>query len=135
VTVAPEDIGYVKSLGADEIIDYTKQDFTDIIRDYDAVFDTVGGEVLLLSLPVLRHGAKAVSMIASVDDKRANEAGVSVTTQSTKVLTDRLSELAELADEGIIKVRIGRTFPLENIQEAFAAREAGTRGKVVVAIS
>lgn len=43
-TVSTHDIDYVHELGADEVIDYTKQDFASIVHDYDAVFDTVGGE-------------------------------------------------------------------------------------------
>lgn len=56
--------GYLRSLGADQIIDYNTQDFTQVVSGCDAVFDTVGGEVAKRSFAVLRPGGRA-AFIAS----------------------------------------------------------------------
>jgi NADPH:quinone reductase-like Zn-dependent oxidoreductase len=50
---------YVRSLGADQVIDYNKEDFTQVVKDCDAVFDTVGGEVAKNAFKVLRSGGRA----------------------------------------------------------------------------
>ena len=62
-TVSSDDIEYVKELGADEIVDYSTQAFETILKDYDAVFDTVGGEVLSRSLDAVRPFGRIASII------------------------------------------------------------------------
>ena len=63
-TASAANLDYVKSLGADEVIDYNAQDFTTIVSGCDAVFDTVGGEVTQRSFAVLKPGGRA-AFIAS----------------------------------------------------------------------
>src|SRR3989344_1661696 len=62
-TASTQDLDYIKNLGADVIIDYQKQNFTDLISYYDAVFDTVGGETYQKSFMVLKRGGVIVSML------------------------------------------------------------------------
>lgn len=133
-TATGDDIAYVKSLGADEVIDYKAQNFSDVLHDYDAAFDTVGGDDFTNMLGILKKGGSAVSMIAKADEARAEELGVTALTQFTKVTTHMLDELRALAEAGVVHPRIGKVFPLAEIQQAFAAREGGMRGKVVVRI-
>jgi NADPH:quinone reductase-like Zn-dependent oxidoreductase len=134
VTTSGADAAYAKELGADEIIDYETERFEDKIHDYDAVFDTAGGDVFERSLAVLRRGGKAVSMAAQADQNKAAELGVTAETQKTKVTTERLNRLRELVDADHIKVRIDSTFPLDQVAEAFKKQDARPRGKVVVKI-
>ncbi len=63
-TCSTKNIDYVKKLGADVTVDYTKQDFTQVLKDYDCVFDTVGGDVTQKSFAVLKSGGRA-AFIAS----------------------------------------------------------------------
>lgn len=58
-TCSAANADYVRSLGADQVIDYTKEDFTKVVKDCDAVFDTVGGEVAKNAFKVLRRGGRA----------------------------------------------------------------------------
>lgn len=134
-TATGDAITYVKQLGADEVINHKTQDFTSHLKDYDAVFDTVGGDDYNASLVVLKRGGKAVSMIAQADEAKATELGVTALTQSTQVTTARLDELRELVESGIVAPHVGKVFPLAEVKEAFEARESGTvRGKVVLLI-
>ena len=132
-TATAEDIEYVQSLGADEVIDYASEDYAEVLSSYDAAFDTVGDDFNKM-LGILKSGGNAVSMIAAADDARVKELGVSAQTQGTRVTTDKLDALRDLVESGIVSVRIAQTFPLEQIVEAFKAREAGAKGKIVVTL-
>lgn len=132
VTVSARDVAFAKELGADVVIDYTKQRFEDEVRDYDAVFDTVGGEVFERSLGVLKRGGVAASMLGPVDEAKAKELGVTAIAQQTRVNPDLLGELRELVEAGVVKVRVDSVYPLAQVQEAFMKFENGARGKVVV---
>jgi alcohol dehydrogenase len=124
-TATGEGAGYAKELSADIIIDYRTENFADQLHDYDAVFDTAGPAVFNDSLVVLKPGGVAVSMAAPVDEARAMELGVSAFTQATHVTTAALDQLRELVESGVMKPRIDRVFPLDDIQAAFEAREGG----------
>lgn len=132
-TATGEGIDYVRHLGADEIIDYKTEDFTDILSAFDAVFDTVGGDDFTKSLHILKRGGRAVSMIASADETVADTLGVIALMQSTHVTSNALETLTGLTEQGVVTPHVDRTYPLEQINEAFIARESGTiRGKVVL---
>lgn len=133
-TATGSDIDYVRSLGADEVIDYVSEDYAETLSSYDAAFDTVGDDFDKM-LGILTNGGKAVSMIASADEGRVSELGVTAHTQGTQVTTEKLDALRALVESGVVTVRIGKTFPLEQVVEAFQAREAGEKGKVVVTLS
>jgi len=134
VTTSAADTDFARELGADVVVDYTKRRFEDVVRDYDAVFDTVGGEVFERSLRMLRRGGVAVSM-GPVDSELAAKLGVTAIGQHTKVNTAMLDKLRELVDGGVVKVRIDSTFKLEEVREAFEKFEHGARGKVVFSLS
>ena len=134
-TATGDGIEYVKKLGADEVIDYKTQDFSKILKDYDAVFDTVGGDDFNKSLKVLKKGGIAVSMIAQADKKLAQELGVTAQTQATHVTTEALDKLRGLVNSGVVKPNVGKVFPLEQVKDAFIARESGeVSGKIVLQI-
>lgn len=134
-TATDSDIESVKTLGADEVIDYKSQKFFDVLKDYDAVFDTVGGDDFNASLAILKNDGKAVSMIAQADETKASELGVTAFTQATKVTTKALNELTKLVEEGVVTPNVGGVFPLTEVQAAFIAREtASVKGKIVLKI-
>jgi NADPH:quinone reductase-like Zn-dependent oxidoreductase len=134
-TATGEGVEYVKQLGADEVIDYKLQNFADVLHDFDAVFDTVGGEDFNKSFAILKSGGTAVTMIAEPDEAKANELGITAIRQSTHATTKALDELRELVESGIVTPHIDKVFPLDQVKEAFEARETGTiRGKVVLEV-
>ncbi len=134
-TATGDNISAVKELGADEVIDYKTENFVAVLHDYDAVFDTVGGDDFARSLEVLKAGGTAVSMIAAVDESQAMERRVTALTQATKVTTEALEKLCELVEAGDVTPQVGKVYRLDQIREAFTARETGSiRGKVVLEV-
>ncbi len=134
-TVSNDDKDFVKGLGADEIVDYKTQAFEEILSDFDAVFDTVGGDTTDKSFKVLKKGGVIVSMVGAPNAELAQKYGVSIIGQNTEGNTERLKRLSELVDSRKIKVHIDKVFPLENAKEAFEHLEKNhPRGKIVLKI-
>lgn len=133
-TVSTNDIDFVRNLGADEIIDYKTQKFEDILKEFDGVYDTVGGETTTNSFKVLKKGGILVSMLGQPDEALAKQYGVTAIGQYTKTSTAHLDRVAKLVDSGKVTVRIAQVFPLEQVKEAFLAQEQHPQGKIVVAV-
>lgn len=134
-TVSGDDIDFVKKLGADEIIDYKSEKFEEKLKDFDAVYDTVGGETTNRSFLVLKKGGTLVSMLGQPDKELAQKYKVIAIGQSTNTNTKHLTRLAELVDAGAITPQIDKVYPLAQAREAFEHLEQGShRGKVVIKI-
>ena len=132
-TVGGDDIEFVKKLGADQIIDYRSQNFESMVKDLDAVFDTVGGEVTTKSFQVLKKGGILVSMLGQPDEELAKQYKVTAIGQNTNTSAEKLKRLAELVDSGKMHPQVDKVFPLDQIREAFDYLENGhPRGKVVI---
>ncbi|HEY2677436.1 MAG TPA: NADP-dependent oxidoreductase [Steroidobacteraceae bacterium] len=135
-TVSPNNIEYVRSLGAHTVIDYKKQDFEDVVSGLDAVFDTVGGDTYVRSYKVLKKGGRLVSMLRQPLRDLMKEFAVVALAQFTQVTTERLNTLARLVDQRVLKVYIDETFSPERAGEALLHVEKGSpRGKVVLRIA
>ncbi len=135
-TATGEQIDMVKKLRADEVIDFMSEDFSTKLSGFDAVFDTVGGDEFVSTFGILKSGGTAVSMIASPDEAKATELGITALMQQTHVNTDRLNSLRRLIEDGIVAPQVDKVFSLDDIQAAFKAKEEGTvKGKVVLQIS
>ncbi|WP_405661479.1 NADP-dependent oxidoreductase [Streptomyces sp. RK9] len=130
---------FLRSLGADELIDYTTTDFTEAVRDVDVVLDGVGGAYGDRSLPVLRRGGHLVTLPdpgGLPDAERARQAGVH--TGWTIVEPDRhgMLEIARLVAEGRLRAEVAATFPLAQAAEAHAVGELSrTQGKLVLTVA
>ena len=136
-TVSTNDIQFVKEeRGADEAIDYKTQTFEDLLtHDYDAVFDTVGGETFTRSFKVLKRGGIIVSMLEQPNQGLMNQFGVKAAYQFTQVNKERLTRLAEWVDQNNIRVNVERTFPLDEARTALDyQRDVHPRGKIVLAM-
>jgi NADPH:quinone reductase-like Zn-dependent oxidoreductase len=157
-TTSTANIDLVKSLGADVVIDYTKQAFETVLHDYDLVLDSLGGENLMKSLQVLKPGGKAISVAGPPDAAVGRELGVNPiirlamsalsfqTRRSArrhnvtysflfmKASGDQLRELTFLFEAGKIRPVVDTVFPFESTREALEYVEAGRpkAGKVVV---
>ena len=136
-TANTNDKQFVKELGADEVIDYKTQTFEDLLpHDYDAVFDTVGGETYKRSFEVLKRGSgMIVSMLEQPNQQLMEQFGVKAIFQFTQVNRERLTKLAQWVDQNNIRVNVDRTFPLEEAGKALDyQKDVHPRGKVVLAI-
>ena len=123
---------YLRSLGADEIIDYNAQDFTKVVSGCDVVFDTVGGDVAKRSFSVLRPGGRA-AFIASGNTAPIPERP-DVASLRPKVGRDRahLERIVELVESGAVRVPEIKVYPLSEAAEAHRISEGRHfRGKLV----
>jgi len=134
-TVKSEDKEFVQQLGADEIVDYTTQNFDDILHDYDAAFDTVGGETYKKSFKVLKNNGTIVSILEQPDSNLMNQYGVKAIFQFTETTSERLTKLAQWIDQNNIKVNVEKTFPLTETANALDyQKDNHPRGKVVITL-
>jgi alcohol dehydrogenase len=132
-TVSTNDKEFVHQLGANEAIDYKTQTFEDILHDYDAVFDTVGGETYTRSFKILRKGGVIVSMLEQPNQELMHQFGVKATHQFTKVNRERLTRLVQWIDQNNIHVNIDRTFPVDEAGKALDyQKDVHPRGKIVL---
>src|SRR5918995_6273964 len=125
-TVSTNDIQFVKEeLGVDEVTDYKTQKFEDVLpHDFDAVFDTVGGETYTRSFKVLKRGNGSssggiiVSMLEQPVQELMDQFGVKAVFLFSQVNRERLTKLAERVDQNNIRVNVERTFPLDEARAA-----------------
>jgi alcohol dehydrogenase len=128
-------VAYVKSLGADQVIDFEKTAISGNVSNCDFVFDTAGGEAYKSAFAALKKGGTIVTIAARPEADLAARFGVTALGQMTDVKTQILDRLAHLVADGKVKVHIDRAFPLDMVQDAFRAREAGhVKGKIVLQI-
>ncbi|HSX47657.1 MAG TPA: NADP-dependent oxidoreductase [Patescibacteria group bacterium] len=134
-TSSNQDINFVKGLGADQVIDYKSHDYLSLLKDYDAVFDTVGGEDFNKSLTILKIGGIAVSMNTQADQELANDLGITIISQFTKLSTERLNNLTKFVESGAVIPKVDKVFPMEEVADAIEAKENGrVKGKIVIQI-
>lgn len=134
-TASSDNIDLVKSLGADEVIDYRQQHFQDIVTNADVVLDTVGGATQEASWGVLKTGGILVSTVAPPSPERAAAAGVRGAFVFTPPRGPVLAQLAALVDAGQLRVLVGQTFALADAAAAHKAGESGTaRGKMILQV-
>jgi len=136
-TVSTNDIQFAKELRADEAIDYKTQNFEDVLsHDYDAVFDTVGGETYKRSFKVLKRGGIIVSMLEQPNQELMDQFGIKAIFQFTQVNRERLTKLAQWVDENNIRVNVDKIFTLDDVCKALDyLRDVHPRGKVVLQVS
>jgi NADPH:quinone reductase-like Zn-dependent oxidoreductase len=124
---------FVRALGADEVIDYSTTDFTDVVRDLDVVLEVIGGEYPARALDVLKPGGILVStLLITLDAVAQDAADRGIRLAGPLVEADRLgmSALTDLVVAGQLVPTIAATFPFD---QAAAAQSANVRpGKVVL---
>jgi NADPH:quinone reductase-like Zn-dependent oxidoreductase len=133
-TASSRNIEFLKHLGADEVIDYSKQDFSKL-NNLDIVFDTMGGEILKKSWPTLKRGGRLISIAEVPSEELAAKREVSASFCFVQANAGQLSKIAKLIDSGDISVEVDSVFRLDDIVNAHKKSESGhTRGKIVIQI-
>jgi NADPH:quinone reductase-like Zn-dependent oxidoreductase len=134
-TARTEKHAFLRDLGADEALDYTREDVSEALRDVDVVLDAVGDDAGVAALPALRDGGTLVTLSGAALAQLEGLAGGRVRVTSILVEPDRwgLEELATLVARGELRPHVQRTFPLERAGEAHEMGETGrTQGKLVL---
>lgn len=158
-TTSTANIDLVKSLGADIVIDYKKEDFEYKLRDYDVVLNSQDSKTLEKSLRVLKTGGKLISisgppdpnfgeeikaswflklifkLISSGVRKKAKHLNVNFSFLFMRANGSQLKEITHLIDSGVIRPVLDKTFPFEQTNEALSYVETGrVKGKVVIKV-
>jgi NADPH:quinone reductase-like Zn-dependent oxidoreductase len=158
-TTSTGNVDLVRSLGADEVVDYKQQEFEKVLRNYDAVLGTVRGDAVEKSLQILKPKSNVVSLIGPPDAafargrgmnffftfvfgllsrkiiRRARKRGIEYSFLFVHPDGSQLAEIGELLQAGRIRPVIDKVFPFDQAKEALAYLEKGrAKGKVVVQI-
>jgi len=133
-TAATGDVDYVKSLGADSVVDFRKTPFEKAVPGVDVVIDTVGGETRERSLRVLKPGGILVSVVSPPPAKTGVIDGLTVVFFYVDVTTARLNTITRLFESGKLVAHVGTILPLEGARTAhqMLAGAAHARGKIVL---
>ena len=155
-TAHTKDVDKVRALGADEVIDYTAEDFAEVLAGYDVALDSLGQASLEKSLTVLGPGGLAISVVGPPDPRFAAQLGQPLlkpvmALMSRKIRNQakkravrysfffmkangqQLTELAALYDDGTLRPVLDRTFDFDQTLDAMAYVEHGrANGKIVV---
>ena len=133
-TTSEANIDFVRSLGADGVINYKEEDFSSKLKDYDVVLDTIGGETQKKSFNILKKGGVLVTTVKP-ETEAAKEYNIKLEGGMVMPNGARLQEIAGLIDEGKIKVHVEREFDLKEVKAAQEYSKTGkVRGKLVVKV-
>jgi NADPH:quinone reductase-like Zn-dependent oxidoreductase len=158
-TTSAANISLVKSLGADIVIDYKKEDFETVLNNYDVVLNSQETKTLEKSLNVLKTGGKVISISGPPDPdfgqqinanwflkiilnfssarirKKAKHLGVNFSFLFMRAEGEQLNQITKLIESGVIKPVMDKVYPFEQTNEAMAYVETGrAKGKVVVKV-
>lgn len=132
-TASASNLDFVKSLGADQVIDYTTTNFEDVVKEVDLVVDTVGGETETRSWSVLKRGGILVSLTQDPSQESARQHGVTAKFNTKSPTREDLQHLTQLMAEGAIKAEIDSIFPLSQADKALEKSEARHgRGRILL---
>ncbi len=131
-TTSAPNVDYMRELGADEVIDYTKQDFTKAVSGCDAVFDTVGGDVAQKSFAVLKPGGRAAFIASGPEAPKPERSDVTSLRPPVGRSRQAMERIAKLFEEGAIRPPETKLFRLSQAVEAHRLSQSRHfRGKLV----
>ncbi len=134
-TVSHRNVEFVRTLGADEVIDYNARDFSKELSGYDVVFDTMGGDVQEKSFQVLKKDGLLVSIVSQPNSEKAKQSGVRLAYFFLQPDGEKLEKLGQLIERGLVRPVVGAVFPLQDAARAHELSETHhARGKIVLSI-
>jgi NADPH:quinone reductase-like Zn-dependent oxidoreductase len=135
-TVSVRDRDFVRTLGADRVVDYRDERFEDVVGEVDLVFDLVGGETQQRSFDVLKRGGLLVSTLGEPSQEEAAARGVTATSYVAQPNGHELDEIARLIDSGKVRPHVEAVFPLAEVRAAQRRLELEhAQGKVVLTVA
>ncbi|WBX75660.1 NADP-dependent oxidoreductase [Tenacibaculum ovolyticum] len=158
-TTSTKNVSWVKELGADRVIDYKTENYLDIVKDVDIVYDTLGGNYTVEAFDVIKRGGKVISTIGEVDKETAIELKLNgiirfVLSIKRRKITKKIKsksafyklilmqpdrkqliEIKKLVEASLIKPVIDKTFPFSESIDALVYQKSGrVKGKVTIKI-
>lgn len=158
-TTSTSNVGWVKALGADVVIDYKKSDFAATLCDYDVVLNSLGNDELKKSLRVLKPGGHLISisgpptpdfaakqglawplkqvlrLLSHGIRKKARQLGVTYSFLFMRAEGSQLNKITSLIESGAIRPTVDRVFPLDSTSDALAYLETGrAKGKAIIKV-
>ena len=135
-TASGQDAPYLKSLGAEEVIDYRSERFEQKLRDLDAVVDLIGGETLARSYQSLKDEGIIVSAVATPDPAELAKRQLRGQQFLMKRDAAQLSDLAHMVDLGVVKPKLSQVLPLSDAPKAHDLSQKGkAKGKIVLQVA
>lgn len=128
---------FLRDIGADEFIDYTKTAAEDTVRDVDLVIDSVGGPTSGRFLRTIKRGGALFPIfpLGFSDTEEAKRLDVTVSAIQVRSSGAQLEEVAVLLDAGTLRIAVDSTFPLANARQAHERAARGhIRGKIVLTV-
>jgi len=126
---------FLRSLGADQIIDYTSTRFEDVARDFDVVLDTMAGETRARSWAVLKKGGILVTILGQPSIEEAQAHGVRAAGVFVQPNAGQLAHIAALVDAGKVKPHVDAVLPLSEAAKAQELSQSNhVRGKIVLRV-
>jgi NADPH:quinone reductase-like Zn-dependent oxidoreductase len=134
-TASGKNESFVRNLGADKFIDYTRQSFEEVIKNMDVVFDTVGADTLERAFQTLKKGGFMVTSVDTPSVEKARELGVKAARVFCKPSAQQLTEINRLIDDHVLKVHVETVLPIPEVKKAHQFSQSGrTRGKIVLQV-
>ncbi len=135
-TTSTRNSDFVRSLGAETVIDYTQTKVEDEVHDVDLVFDTVGGDALATVWPTLKRGGTLITIAEQPDEAKASQFGVHASRFEAQISSELLVRIVQLISEGQVKTIVGNTFPLnEAAQAQELSQKRHGRGRIVLHVA
>ena len=137
-TTSTSNVAFVRSPGADVVIDYTQTRVEDEVHNVDLVFDTVGGEATAGALASLKPGGTLLTIAGQPDERQAQALGVRTAFFSAQMddTAHLLNTFSRLIDEGQLRTSIAATFALSEASKAHELSQSGHgRGRIILHIA
>ncbi|MGI5863268.1 MAG: NADP-dependent oxidoreductase [Myxococcales bacterium] len=134
-TAGPESFEFLTDVGVDQIIDYHRERFEQLVRDVDVVLDPIGGDVQARSWPTLKRGGMLINLIGELNESAARRAGVRGVEFAMEYDTEDLAEIADLVARGIVKPHIVKVMRLDQARRALDLNQRNeSHGKIVLMV-
>lgn len=135
-TASEKDREFVKTLGADVVIDYKNERFEEIACDLDLVFDTIGGETRERSWDLIKPGGRLITTLDAPDQQRASARNLLAARFTAESNGADLSQIAQLIEQGQVRPHVAKTFALEQAGDAQEElKQGGIAGKIVLSVA
>ena len=133
-TASADNLEFVRSLGAENVIDYNATRFETVVRDMDVVIDAVGGDLPERSFQVIRPGGIFVTVAARLAEDAGKAQNIRAVSAG-RASADKLKQISDLIEAKQLKPVVGEAFPLAEVRQAHELSQTGHgRGRIILQI-